>query len=59
MTLAEVGDVMNLSRERVRQIEEKAMKKVAEAVKAEGIEPSYVDPETNYDHVGDGNEDDS
>lgn len=32
MTLAEIGEVMNLTRERVRQIEEQALAKVAKAM---------------------------
>lgn len=53
MTLAEVGDVLNLSRERVRQIEENAVKKVTAEFKKLGIEPSFFDPGSNWEEAGD------
>jgi hypothetical protein len=44
MTLDEIGDVMGISRERVRQIEESAKAKVLAAIKDMGLEGSDVFP---------------
>jgi len=57
MTLAEVGDIFGISRERVRQIEDGAMKKVKEALEKLGVEPSYNDPESMWDDENLGDDD--
>ena len=58
MTLAEVGDILNISRERVRQIEEKAIEKVKAALQELGVEPSYTETESIWDDALSGAEED-
>jgi DNA-directed RNA polymerase sigma subunit (sigma70/sigma32) len=42
MTLAEIGRVMGISKERVRQLETRAKDKMARAAIRENIEPSNI-----------------
>lgn len=43
MTLDEVGKTMNLSRERIRQIEEKALRKLRNPIRSEKLKPYMAD----------------
>lgn len=50
-TLAMVGEMLSLSRERVRQIEERALRKLRANVAALGLEAPEDGPESPYDAV--------
>lgn len=49
MTLEEVGDVLECTRERIRQIEAKALKKLAKPARRRGLEDSSLDAPDGVD----------